>query len=188
MMTPKNKSQNDRRFAVIHTKDGSIKIHNPNYDFVFGYILCENTEEIAIALFSRDCVYDGILVMKMDNVLAIEKESKYIQSMETLYALRQNDFSFHRLNEDRLLDSVIDIASIEKQIVAIEVLDSGGIDIVGIIQNVENGICEIRQLDEYGDEDGISYIGIADITQLACDSESERIIQGIHNLKVRKLK
>ena len=65
---------------------------------------------------------------------------------------------------------------------SIEILDSGYDDVVGYVENVQNGICEIRRIDEYGVEDGKSYMEIQNITQISFESESEKIIQKL-NLK-----
>ncbi len=56
-------------------------------------------------------------------------------------------------------------------------VDSGFFDVVGIIHSIENGVCKMQVVDEYGFADGISNFLIDDVTKLVFSSDDEKRIQ-----------
>lgn len=144
--------------------------------FVFGRILCANDDYVVIYMIAPNGRYDGVLVKDINNVIRIEFDDKYADRMNQL------------INEDELykfdivlechdiLMSILKIAKKEHKILSLELLNSEINDVVGFVENIDENLCTIKQVDLYGNEDGISYIKLNDITQISFDSDDEQII------------
>ena len=84
-------------------------------------------------------------------------------------------FSYSFTQED-IKDALLSIALKTKEIVSIELANSGFNDVVGFVEEKNDGYSKIRQIDEYGFEDGYSYIRVNDITQISYSSQDEKRI------------
>lgn len=146
--------------------------------FIYGRILNVNEDEIAIYMLSPNGLFDGILVKQTSDVIRLEIDGKYHDKMEKLISpseLSQFDCS---LNNKDLKNSLLSVALESKQIVSLELLNSGFNDVVGFVEENNNGQCKIKQIDEYGFEDGYSFIMVDNVTEIAYASEDEkRILQ-----------
>lgn len=142
--------------------------------FHFGNIIAVNEKEIAIHMISPDGEDDGISVMNVDNVIRVETNGQYSEKMKKLCnGCFPSSYNLS-VKDNNILMSVLLLSFNEKQIVSIELLDSGYNDIVGFVEAVENGECMIKQIDEYGYEDGYSYVSINDITKVSYSTQDEK--------------
>lgn len=150
--------------------------------FCFGSVLAVNEKEIAIHLISPDGDDDGIVVMNTDDVIRVEVDGKYSEKMEKL--CHGNVFNQYNLTDiaDSILLSILSLANAQKQIVSVELLDSGYDDVIGFVESLEREVCVIKQIDEYGQEDGYSYISINDITQVSYSTQDEKRIMKLLKL------
>lgn len=161
------------QFASIYT-DESTKSK-----FTFGKVINIGEDFFAIKLISPEGKPDGLLVKEIDSIFRIELNSKYNNKMMIL--LNENT----EKNEDYLIDdndivlSTLLCSKKFKLIVSLEILESGYDDIVGFVDSVENGLCKIKQIDEYGDDNGDSFVSLLDITQISCNSSDEKIIHSL---------
>ena len=46
-------------------------------------------------------------------------------------------------------------------------------DVTGFVINLENDVCAIKQVDPFGNEDGVSFINKNDISQISYSSSDE---------------
>ncbi len=164
-----------RKFVSIYTN-----CEEPS-KFYYGTILAVNDKEIAIDMTLPDGGNDGIVAEKVDKVFRIEIGGQYEKKMKKLCSLNPYKPFEGRLDNSNIMESILLLALRLKEIVSIELLDSGYDDIVGFVDVIENGQCKIRQIDEYGYEDGCSYILINDITKISYLSQYEKRILNLWN-------
>lgn len=156
---------------------------NETTKFNFGSVLAANYEEFALYMISPDGNYDGILLEKTSRLYRIDQGGQYYKKMQALMnssKLPNLDFD---LCEESIKESLLNIAFKTKKIVSIELVDSENFDIIGIIEEIKNNLCRIRLIDEYGTEDGMSYVLVEDITSISFDSQDEILrLKLWHNL------
>ena len=63
---------------------------------------------------------------------------------------------------------------------SIELRDSGIVDVVGFIENVADEVCQIHVVDEYGYDDGCTFVDMSSISQIALGSEDEQRIMKLY--------
>lgn len=150
--------------------------------FHFGYVLAVNEKEIALQLISPDGEDDGLTVINTENVFRVETDGQYSEKMKKLCS--ENAIHLYELpiNNDDISESVLLSAVKKKQVVSIELLDSGYDDVTGFVESISDGECKIRLIDEYGCEDGYSYISVEDITKISCDTQDEKRIRRLWQL------
>lgn len=150
--------------------------------FNFGKVIALNDEQIAVQMISPNGEYDGVIVMNIEKVIRIETDGQYELKMQKLCSLTKPLLPNVNLANENIFESAM-LSSIKDHcIVSVELLDSGYIDIVGYVKKIENGQCEIKQVDEYGADDGFSCFSIDDVTQICFASEDERRIEKLYEL------
>jgi len=99
---------------------------------------------------------------------------KYIEKIKKLIPFSQiNDFS-NALDEIEIYKSLLKFAYDKRGIVSIELNSSGFSDVVGFVEDINKDVCSINQIDEYGFDDGHSYIKIDDITEISYSRIKEK--------------
>ena len=78
-------------------------------------------------------------------------------------------------NGNALFSIMLDALRTEKPI-SVELLDSGVDSVIGQVTAVNEKICTVRQIDEYGCDDGIAYVNVPDITQVSYASADNSIL------------
>ena len=153
--------------------------------FVFGKILSINDEEFAFYMISPNGEYDGVLVAETDSIIYFEMDSQYIKEMNTLcdkYSLCSPIIDF---SEKNIKNSVLLEAMNSKKIVSIELNYSGFDNIVGFVENVDEGLCKIKLVDSLGLYDGMAIVKENSITQISYDSQEEQQILKKYNRRNR---
>lgn len=146
--------------------------------FIFGKILEVDEMYIIFFSFSPDGEYDGLMLIKIDNILRIEYDDLYAARMNRLLddknlSCKLNVYSTEHNN---LAELFLNMLLKEKLIISVELLDSAIYDIIGFVEEISGNICKISQVNDDGQSDGVTYIRINDITQISADSLDERRI------------
>lgn len=158
----------DQKYVAVYT--------NPqdSTKFIYGRIISVNSNYIAIYMLSPNGYFDGVIIKQISDVFRIETDSKYGDKIQKLSSLCNEKPYTYTVNNKMMLESLLLIAQRDKQIVSIEILKSGYDDVVGFVDQLKDNSCIVKQIDEYGYEDGMSYIKLTDITQISCNSLDER--------------
>lgn len=145
--------------------------------FKFGYVLAVNKNEIALHELSPDGEDDGVVVIATEKVYRVERNTSYVEMMKKL-CCEKNIVDWLSIGDQRnILFSILSNQSLKEHVVSIELNDSGYYATSGFVNHLENGQCCITQIDDYGFEDGITYLFISDITELVISSDLEKRIQ-----------
>ncbi len=149
---------------------------NESSKFYYGRIIAVDESEIAIQMLHPSGADDGIVVMSVDDVLRVEENSQYSNKMQKLFSVKSIPNYDFPINENGIMFSVLNYAFLNNQIVSLELLNSGIFDVVGYVTEIDENVCVIKQVDEYGFDDGISYLEWLNITMLSVLSEDEKTI------------
>ena len=170
-----------KQLMFFQRSEQFISIYTDKIDtsrFIFGKILFVTSDHVLIYMIAPNGSYDGMVVKEIDSIIRLEVGDKYSEKMQRLGCTAHPLQTLLKgMDADNLVSLVAFSAKQHKKIVSIELLDSGNNDVVGFIEDIESGIFKVKQVDSYGAVDGYSFIYLNDITQIAVDSEDERIIE-----------
>lgn len=150
---------------------GVIKILKLSEEF----LLCEDTLTSGLS--------NGLYLMEVEDIIQIKTETKYIHKIDTLYKLRNsNPVPYNSQEEDPLM-GILDHAGKNELIVSIALIDSDTFSIQGFVHTIGEEILEIRQIDDFGVEEGTAFVKLEDISSIACNDENGTSIKLLHELK-----
>ena len=164
------KLKKSKKIASVYT-DG-----NDTSRFAVGYIVDFSDEYFIIGAISPCGTYDGFVLKEVDTIFRINIDSIYENKIETLTKYHNNTHECINLDKDNLISSLLKFSSDRKYIVSLEILNSGVYDIQGYIQEITNDGCTIKQVTEYGEDDGTALVAFSDITKVSCNSSEESVL------------
>lgn len=163
----------------ICTKRKFVSIYTNSADsdrFCYGKVLSVNEEEILLYLISPDGEYDGLSVKNTNSIFRVEYGGEYERKMLSLMTEENLDYFEQYIDDNDLFLSVLILSQKCNKIVSVEVENSGNFCITGIVEDVNEDVCKIKQFDDYGNFDGYSIVKIDSISELSLDSIDERRI------------
>lgn len=149
--------------------------------FIFGKVVHMDDRYCIIRRVAPDGSDDGLLLLETDGIFRIETDSKYIRKMQRIMGTARRetpyDLDAYFRGESSCRTALLRFAKDGDRVLSIELLSGGVTDIMGRVQSVSEDGIAVRQIDEYGEDDGLSVCRPGDITQISIDSEAERIIE-----------
>lgn len=142
--------------------------------FLYGKLLSVNDCEFALIMYTPCGEYDGIIVKSIEDITRIEYDGQYDQKMQKVLS-RNLDAEKYIIDNSLITSSILELSLKLNKIVSIELLGSGYDDVVGFVDEISDNKCTVKLIDEYGYEDGYSFILISDITQVMFDGERESL-------------
>jgi len=166
-------------YELATSKEYALFYSNPQQPdkFKFGYILAVNEKEIALHEISPDGKFDGVIVMESERIFRVEKNSRYGDKMMKLYSDPKILDWLTPIDQNRIFYSVLSNVALKEKVVSVELYDSGYYATSGFVDQVQNGQCTIRQIDDYGYDDGITSFFISDVSELVVSSDIETRIE-----------
>lgn len=143
--------------------------------FTYGKIIALNEDEVAIQMYTTYGACDGIIVKMVSDFFRIEYDSKYNKRMEKLIDTDVFEDSAE-IDSNAIFDSAIKSAINKNFIVSIELLHSGNDNITGLPLSLVDGVCTVRQIDDYGCDDGTTSFVFNTATQITINAEYEKIL------------
>lgn len=161
-------------FVSIYSKTGSPE------NFSYGKIISVDNRHYAMYMISPDGKFDGVKVDEIDNVLKMENSTLYDERMSLVMSISKKDFDTYKFDGESILKTLLLIAKVNKQIVSVELLNSGIYDAIGFVHEIKNNLCIIEQVDHYGMNDGKMYFDLNDITKIVCHSNDEQTLLNLY--------
>ena len=177
----------DVLYELAKEKEYACFYTDPQVDkFKFGFIVAVNESEIVLHEISPDGEDDGIVVMATERIYRVERNTQYLEKMKKLCSDTVISDWLTSIDENNILLSVLLNPALGKRIISVELNDSGYYATSGFVEQIKDGQCMIRQVDDYGFEDGVTYLAISDITELAISSTLEKRIQKLWKINYKE--
>ncbi len=141
--------------------------------FFAGYVNQIFSNQVIINNISPYGKYDGFCIKMLEDIYRVETESQYAKKIEILSQYYNVNHDAIEMINDNGIVSLLNYAKKYNKIVSIGLLQSEFVDVVGFIEEIDLQQCRIREIDQYGLEDGVCTIKIEDITYMSCDGEEE---------------
>lgn len=157
-------------FASVYTNSENTE------RFQYGRILAVNDARYAMVLVSPDGDYDGIISGFTREIFRVSIEDQYHEKMQKMMALSKTSFFLPLIDSNRIDRSLLLAAQKHGKIVSLELKDSGIGDVTGFVEDVSGTVCRIHEIDEYGRDDGHSYVELESISHISLDTDDEQRI------------
>jgi hypothetical protein len=150
--------------------------------FAAGYVIGIDRQYFILALITPAGEYDGFLLKGIDSIYKIGAGELYLNKLSKLVDIKKTkpNVSF---DGDDLKNELLIFAQKHRKIASIELIHSGYDDCVGFIESIDETMCKIQEIDEFGTPDGISTIKLSDITQISIDDTDNRPRKLLYELK-----
>lgn len=163
----------------IKSQNKKVSMYGNNANtssFMYGSIMSVSESQVLLYLISPSGDFDGFILKDIDDIYRLEIDDQYSEQMQRKI---KSDL-LPPYPADLICDKPEDLTmrmlkyvNQEDKLVSIELLNSGIIDVIGFVLEINKGVCTIQQIDENGNKDGITYIHSQDITQISADSSDE---------------
>lgn len=163
-----------KQFACFYTNKEKTS------SFIFGRVLGVNDKHIALYMLSPEGQYDGLLIKRTSSIYRVDWDDQYTQEMIEKIKPDQLPSRELELRDDAFMKSLLSFAKGSKEIVSIELLDSGYDDIVGFVEQVSDETCVVQQINLDGKTGGYSLLYMDDISQIECESQDEIRLQKLY--------
>lgn len=143
-----------------------------------GYIAAFNEDEVAVQHITPNGLYDGFIVIHMNEVYEFNYDGRYEKKVEELYFKKKQSHSNFEIDQSQILFSVLAFAQTEKLIVCVELQDSF---LTGYISMYDDEWIDIEALTEFGEYDGVQKVRLDEIYIFSVDTVDEQDIQLLLN-------
>ncbi len=155
-----------------------IAVYSGSDKFIFGTVCGIDEEYFALKSYTPNGDNDGYIVKRIDSVTAVEHKSKYIEGLKRIIdakKLLQPKNVVHSsidFEKESLVETVLEVSSDENKVVSVELEDFETL-IVGNVKSVDDPLCVIKQINEYGEPDGERIFPIEQINSVCIDTTDE---------------
>ena len=146
--------------------------------FLVGYIQELIDDKILILNVGIHGEFDGYTVMYIDNIFRMEISSRYLNKIKKLQSFNQQDMVKIDTSKN-LIEDLLNTAKEKEYIVAVVYGDDLE-EVSGLVISVGDSIT-ILQINEYGEEDGETYIHLDIIDRIVMDDAECRDIKKLYH-------
>lgn len=148
--------------------------------FVVGRLLSFDTVWFLMHDITPSGRWNGIAAYMQSDIVQIEDRTDYLQRINTLLRCRGENQELPSMKSPLLL-SMLTYASDTNRIIGAEINASGVRDVNGFVEDMcDHSVC-IHQLDEYGRNDGKSWIHIDAITRCYIGDDESMCLEMLFN-------
>ena len=166
----------DEKVALVYTNLEQTE------KFSAGIISGIFDNEIILGHFLPNGKYDGYVAKRIIDIYKVEVDSKYVVKITNLSKgnTAKHD-KIRRTNENGFM-TLLTYAYESKNVVSIEMFESGNNDAQGFVEKISGDFCTISLLDEYGENDGAAILNIVNISHLSCNGDDEITLKVLYKM------
>jgi hypothetical protein len=138
--------------------------------FSLGRILTVSEGEVIIASVDPMGNEDGLALYSLNAITKIEIDSRYAIKIQKLMNSRKTILRDYIFKQENLLLELLNLSKGNNKLIEIELQNSNLNGPIGVVEYIDERICEIKQFDEYGVADGVCIVLIEDISSVKYDN------------------
>jgi len=150
--------------------------------FEFGKIIACDGAFFALKSFAPKGAPDGFTVKRIDDIYEIQLKTIYTHKMSVLIKENGQAEETYVLDNRDLIQSALSYALEHECIVDVYIEDSEYCR-RGFVESVKGDCLTMKQVDTYGNDDGISIIKVSDLEYISCDSVDTRSLMQLYKDK-----
>lgn len=154
--------------------------------FSVGWIAAADGDFTLIYSVTPEGRYDGYSIQETESIRRVDTNSRYLESIRRLLDSHLPPIMTVPDGSGDLVRVLLDFALRNRVYVSFQLGDSGRYDVNGFLLEVQEEVCRMLLVDEYGYPDGISTFAIDDIVRGECDSEVGQTTQRLYDSLMRE--
>lgn len=155
---------------------------NPNL-FSVGYIVYVDEKSYILYEISPYGKFNGYSCELIENIVKIEKNSKYLNNIEKLINYYNFKIDTIIIDEKKpLIFEFLEIIKSSNRICSILTYNSEIFDIVGFIKTFDEKVIEILQIDENANDDGLIMVDLDNVDKIVCCSDDEIKLENLYKI------
>ena len=143
---------------------------NPE-SFIVSRVVHKDQISLVLSVLTPCGIWDGFLYLKNAAVTGVDIDEDYLNKLLRLSRIKGQCEPKKLYSQLNSLDSILRYSQTRHKVVGVEFYESGGTDLNGIVIGYDDFIVKIHQIDEYGQDDGLSFVKRESITRMAILSE-----------------
>lgn len=149
--------------------------------FVVGRLAWADTKWFLMQDLSSAGQWNGLALYLVSDIVLIEEDTPYIQKMETL--LKFWDMTPPVVPEigKNAVEDMLLYGKASGKIVGLELCCSGYRDVNGFVNGLSHSVLSIKQIDEFGRDDGESCLSVEAITRCYLDDIESQCLEVLAN-------
>jgi hypothetical protein len=159
--------------SELKKRDAYVSVYNDTDDadsFMFGKIDALDEEFVLLRIFTPAGAVNGLYMMPLEHIIRLEYGDPYSARMARLIG---NVTGVRSGVAEPVLDSMLEYCKRGGRVASFELNDSGGTDVIGIIEDIGDETVTVRQIDLYGRTDGFTCFRIDDVSCIQYDTATE---------------
>lgn len=125
--------------------------------------------------------YGGYFLLETDTIIRVDTSNRYLEKIKRLLAQDMPPVMDIPDDYEDLARVMLDFAVKNRAFVSLRLGDSENYGVEGFVLEVQEEVCRMLLVDEYGYPDGISTFAIDEITCGECDSRSGQITRKLYD-------
>ena len=161
------------RLSELKKRDAYVSVYNDTEDpdsFMFGKIDALDEEFVLLRIYTPTGAVNGLYMMPLEHIVRLEYGDPYSARMARLIG---NVAGVRSGVNEPVLDSMLEYCRRGGRVTSFELNDSGGNDVIGIIESIDEETVTVRQIDLYGETDGFTCFRIDDVSCIQYDTGTE---------------
>lgn len=150
---------NKNEFICLYTGEDSEA-------FEFCRILAEDDENMIIQNITPTGTYDGLTLIKHEDISWIERDNKYVKRMKKLVEHRGTVLPEYSFKSDNLLKEFLELALAEKEIIGVSVRNADVYVATGFLKSFDDNRLIVEEIDFYGEPDGETVVPLINVDKI----------------------
>lgn len=171
------------KLLELKKKDMYVSAYNDaedNDSFRFGKIDTVDEEFLLLRAYTPTGTPNGLYMLPLAHIIRLEYGDPYSERMKLLIG---NVTGVRSGVSEPILDSMLLYCKRSGRVASFELNDSGGSDVTGIVESIDQDTVTVRQIDLYGCEDGFTCFRIDDISCIEYDAGVESARSKLYEMK-----
>ena len=116
---------------------------------------------------------DGVGLYSIGDIYKTAYDTEYCRKILRLASLLQEERTEYRF-EGNLVFALLEASRAKRKIIDIQLCSSYRLDVSGIVESIDEGLCTVRQFTSAGERDGFVQLKICNISGIYYDSITQR--------------
>lgn len=147
-------------------------------NFCAGFLVGLDEEYCIVEAVSPEGRYDGYNLFLVENIERVAYGGQYAKKLKILMEKQRWLSAGYSFSPD-FLQSILEYSLKYHKVLSIELSNSRERDIIGFVSQISPGFCTIQCIDLYGNRNEICVLSTENITQICCDDEECRVLEGL---------
>jgi hypothetical protein len=157
-----------------------------NDRFSFGKVIACDENYLIIHSIDPAGLENGLTLFRIEDIYKIERKTPYFEKLFALMKYKNVTLPTYNFISNDYLVELLNNAKSTNTVIGLQINNSHTRDVLGYITEINCNTCEIKQIDNYGEYDGLCTVDIDNITSIIYNNLEDRDAHFLYMLKNKK--